>query len=219
MSDERLRQLGRVWEQGRAEDDGRRYAAELVRAGLGATREGLEVRLAVAELTRPQVELAAHVGHAPARELLGAPPKQELLLWARGLFRFGQAACVRAALAGARAALARWEPDHAGDRAPREALEAAEAWLACPCRTHHDAGERWNGRAGLPVWALETVTASHCAPVGHDHHALALASAAELVGEPEVKAIVRDALVPWCLDPAPADWGTPPGAQVDRKRR
>lgn len=49
---------------------------------------------------------------------------------------FGKAFCVRAAIAPAPAVLDVWARLHPSLRAPYDRIEAAQAWLACPCRGH-----------------------------------------------------------------------------------
>jgi hypothetical protein len=52
---------------------------------------------------------------------------------------FGPQREVRVAIVAARSALPVWERHEPHERAPHERIEAAEAWLACPCREHADA--------------------------------------------------------------------------------
>jgi hypothetical protein len=201
MSDDARRAAERRWRETSAVDDGRRFLAHLLRAGRDEV-EALRVRLAIGDLHPERALLAAHVGHAPARAALAdrAPTgATSLAAWGERLFDFGQAACVRAALAAGRVAL-RALDDGAGDEAARAALAAAEGWLACPCPLHYDEGERWNQRRGtVPEWAWQAVTAAHCPPRTCWHHVEALRSAAAAVGEEQVRAAVLEALLPWAL--------------------
>lgn len=198
MGDDARREAERRWRETGAQEDGRRYLACLQRAGEQV--EALRVRVALGALHDERVRLAAHLGHAVAREALAleGPPMAALSAWAQHLFEWGQGACVRAALAAARVALAAEDAGAQGD--PSAALGAAEAWLACPCPSHYREAEAFNARRGeLPAWAWQTVTAAHCAPRACWHHVQAISAAAQVAGEAAVRAAVRDALVAWAL--------------------
>lgn len=204
MGDDALRSSERRWRETHAREDGRRYLAQLERAG--EVVEALRVRVAIGALHAERLDLAAHVGHAPARAALGlaaAAALPGLDEWARKLFDWGHAACVRAAVAGARRVLAGWTAIGVGDpdADPRRAIETAEAWLACPCPRHYAEAEAFNLRKGLPGWAWQTVTSSHCAPRSCWHHVQALQEAAGVVGDEAVRAAVREALVGWAVPP------------------
>lgn len=199
MGDDARREAERRWRESGSVEDGRRYVAQLQRAG-GDPVEALRVRMAIGALHEERARLAAHVGHPVARAALGLlddPPTLVLSAWAHHLFDWGQAACVRAALAGARAVVVSGAPASEDVAA---ALAAAEAWLSCPCPRHYREAEAWNARrADLPAWAWQTVTAAHCPPRACWHHGQALADAARLLGEEVVRAAVREALVAWAL--------------------
>ena len=220
MSDDARRAAERRWRETGEVDDGRRFLAQLVRAG-GDEVQILQVRLAIRHLHEERVLLAAHVGHAPARAALGArapsraasPDPTEaapLEEWARDLHDFGQAVSVRAALAAGRLT-ASTLPAEATDREtdPRRALDAAEDWLACPCPRHRSEAEAWNPLRGrMAAWAWQTVTAAHCPPGACGqrvwHHVQAICSAAAAIGEEPVRAAIREALLPWALPPSGA---------------
>lgn len=200
MTDDARRDARRRWEETGAPEDGRRYLACLVRAGEAI--EALRVGLAVGAVHEERARLAAHVGHAPARAALRLepPPALPLSAWAQRLHDWGQAACVRAALAAARRCLDQAPTAGVDTSGVDEALAAAEAWLACPCPRHHAAAEAFNARReALPVWAWEAVTAAHCPPRACWHHVRALTAAAEVVGADAVRAAAHDALVAWAL--------------------
>jgi hypothetical protein len=208
MSDDLRRAAERRWRETGAAEDGQRFLALLERAG--DVVEGLRVRVVLGLLHPERLDLAAHVGHPPARAALGlaGEPAPPLRPGAQRLFVWGQAACVRAACAAARAVLERGGP---GADEARRAIEAAEAWLACPCPQHYAAGEAFNRRRGeLPGWAWQTVTAAHCPPRACWHHIEALDAAATALGGGDdagsrrrgvgaVRATVRRALVAWAL--------------------
>lgn len=196
MGDDATREAERRWKETGALEDGRRYLAHVQRAGDPV--EVLRVRLAIGALHPERARLAAHVGHEPARAALGIEV-QPLILpgWASALFDWGQLACVRAAVAAARAAIAAGAPSSVD---PEPALRAAEAWLACPCLEHYRQAEAFNARrAELPAWAWQAVTAAHCPPRTCWHHTMAINAAAGVAGEDAVRAAIREALVPWAL--------------------
>jgi hypothetical protein len=100
VSNERLRQLERAFNASGAAEDETAYLLERVR------RDDLDPR---------RLELAAYLGHEPARSALGedAPPDPRsvsLLTWGRGLKSYDKQACPRAVLAVMKAALDLWEP-------------------------------------------------------------------------------------------------------------
>lgn len=211
MSDDARRAAERRWRETGHADDGRRFLAQLVRAGEDEARV-LQVRLSLRDLHEERAVLAAHLGHAPARAALGArAPSDEgstLVDWGKRLFDFGQPACVRAALAASRLVL-RVIPgaEIDADADPRRALDAAEAWLTCPCPRHYAAAEAWNPLRGrLAEWAWQTVTAAHCPPRVCGHHVEAIRSAAATdVGAERVRAAIREALLPWALSATGGD--------------
>lgn len=207
MSDDARRGAQRRWQETGSPADGRRYLASLQRAGDEV--EALRVRLAIGALHEERARLAAHLGHPAARAALELPdaPTTYLEAWARQLFEWGQAACVRAALAAARGMAARGlAPAPSVD--PLAALAAAEDWLACPCPQHYAAAEAFNGaRTELPDWAWQTVTAAHCPPRSCWHHVQTISAVATTLGSDAVRAAVREALVAWAL---PAEGGEGP---------
>lgn len=146
-----------------------------------------------------------HLGECPEYPC-GAGCGNLLGAWARGLARWGREVCVRAAVSAARVALPVWEGANIrctgfamfpAPREPRRAIEAAEAWLACPCKEHEEAWHRAHGD-----W---TVTRSgHWIP-SPDETLQCLAQrperAARLASEAAVRDAIREALVPWALGP------------------
>ncbi len=144
MTDHRLRLLERRWkESGNARDEGA-YLLERVRAGTLAARD---------------LELAAYLGHAPAREALGASAPEapaELDRWVYALEPWGAHLCVLAALVSVRfhpewGALRRFEvPPARRPRAQEQRTEltqgvaACAACIACPCPEHWSALREWS---------------------------------------------------------------------------
>lgn len=147
----------------------------------------------------------------------------DLALWVRGLSRWGPEALVRAAVAAARQALPIWASGECADahsshpdwQAPlrhlrlvcgnaaraRSAIEAAEAWLACPCDAHIREWYEARDVAGPGVW-LPYPNASR-QQVGDRISALSadarIKEAAKIAGEPRVRDAVRSSLVAWAL--------------------
>ena len=122
MSDERLRELERRWQETGADEDEAAYLLARLRAG---------------ELDVERLKLAAYCDYAAAQLALGdeAPPTpSDLDAWGRGMHVWGKEACVRAVVALARVAFPYWR-GHPED-VPAEAFRAAENWIVCPCREH-----------------------------------------------------------------------------------
>lgn len=143
MTDQNLRDLARRAEAtGSIEDEAALLLAR-VRAG---------------DLAPDQLTLAAYCGHEAARRLLGeeaptAPDvhqREGLLRWAMGLRRWGREACVRAAVGAAEVVQPLWERACPGRGEPALALQAARAWLTCPCSDHARQAE---GR-GEQAWEI-----------------------------------------------------------------
>ena len=132
--------------------------------------------------------------------------------WLSGLSRWGRPVLVRAACAAARVALHVWEgtrgaarPDAGGwaaDMAPRRAIEAAEAWLACPCEEHLAVWAPFRSLGAypdLPEWvprSFDTRSDRAQNPLAR------VQSAARLTGEQPVREAIQRALVEWAL----GDW-------------
>ncbi|MGE0713258.1 MAG: hypothetical protein AB7N76_35990 [Planctomycetota bacterium] len=92
----------------------------------------LRARLREGALSPERLELAAFLGHGPARAALGLEgpaPELPLVTWAARLADFGQEATVRASLAAGRATLAR-RPDL--EPIAGFVLDAVARWLAAP---------------------------------------------------------------------------------------
>lgn len=138
MSDTRLRELRRRFDETGAPQDEAAWLNERVRMG---------------ELSRERLELAAYCGHEAARRVIGASvvaapraPAELVELFSeevadlewfiRGLARWGVPWCARAALAIGRHVLPLAGPFE--DEAAA-ALRATETWLRCPCEEHRAA--------------------------------------------------------------------------------
>lgn len=136
--------------------------------------------------------------------------------WLRGLSRWGAEAQVRAAIAAARVALPVWEHadagqteggyrleveniDMQGGTAPRRAIEAAEAWVACQCEEHIQA---WRTTCSLVAmgrhpWLPHALTAD--SPERAASLVGSIAAAARLAGEAPVREGIQRALIEWSL--------------------
>ncbi len=133
MSDQRLRELERGWRTGGA-----------VEAEAALVRERLRLGL----VDEPRLRLAARLGHGASRLVLGLlddrPPgdvRRRLAALDHDLGRSGPEAVVRAAIALARSRVRLWGHTRAsGSAADRArllaALDAAVAWVRCPCDLH-----------------------------------------------------------------------------------
>lgn len=151
MSDARLREAERRWREGGDPADARRWVQELTRAG-AAPADVLAARFLVGLLAPARLQAAAALGDPDARQALGqrTDTPVELPPALEPLTRLGQAACVRAALAAARAVLPAFEQRLPREPRPRAALAAAEGWLACPCEDHAAAASA----AAEAAWVL-----------------------------------------------------------------
>jgi len=120
MSDERLRELQRRWQESGAPEDG----AALLRA-----------RLRGGSVTPARLALLAHLGEPAAVLVLGedAPdPIPSASGWIDALGRFELEAHVRAAVAAAVRLRPSYERGHPGDPRFEQALEAVWTWLRTP---------------------------------------------------------------------------------------
>ncbi len=136
----------------------------------------LRERLRAGALSEQDLKLAAYLGHAPAAEAVGdrpyPPGVRDLQARLIGIYEFGLEAALRAQVALARAFMPQFEADRPGDGRPHAALEAVEAWIACPCEEH----------AGPCVLASEAAleaarTATHSAASVHAARIAASAAA------------------------------------------
>ena len=223
MSDEHLRDLERRW---RTSGDPQAEAAYLL------------ARVRAGRLERSRLEVAAHLGHAAACAALDRlPPESEdddapdpdgagderppvgftagdmdLLNWVLALREWDPLAPVRAGVAAARAVLDRFEREHPGEAEPREALDAAEACLRCPCPEHANAAflASRSANAAAQRWQVQSTSET-----GHDQPRGTLAAmaaghaalAAHWLGLPgpsrdPLRLRMADGFVSNCLSPA-----------------
>lgn len=220
MSDDYLRQLEARWRETGDAPDEARLLLERMRAGL---------------LGRPRLELAAFLGHEAARLALPASPTlggPEPTRLADDLWPWGKEAAVAGAVAAAHAVVA--EP--ARDPRPRRAVEAAAAWVHCPCEAHvaqaRRAGDAALEAAGIahasapPAPGRFAALAAHHAAIGaaawpvpvalkHAFRAVKYAEEAALAGgllrRDELTAIMCQALTLWALGPEHAGAEEPSG--------
>ena len=130
--------------------------------------------------------------------------------WEReqGLIWTARDVCGKPVAAG-RKALCNLTPPHtmnvaSGPKiAPRQALKAAEAWLACPCEEHRiewrNAWVRATGYDTAPMWlpyppTCDIIPESQIPKPEH-----AVEAAARETDEPTIRKAIQDALVPWLL--------------------
>jgi hypothetical protein len=156
MSDDRLRELERTFHQTRALADEVRWHTE---------------RLRVGEVTSERLQLAAYLGHAASREVVGTVvpgtveafqakaslPKtpsgskehweMPFKRWGLGLLAWGETTVVRMLLAFLWRSLPLWDTlREAQDFVePLVAAEAFEDWVLCPCPKHLDDVVRLKG--------------------------------------------------------------------------
>lgn len=190
MTDERLRQLERGGERARV-------LVERLRAGT---------------LTIERLELAAYCGDHDARQVAATgEPEEDFHEFAHGLERWGVDVRRRAALAVARRIVGSWEEERLArarravrafegaitldaTKYPRLAIEAGEAWLACPCDEHL---QRWN--AAVYEVGRRLPAESRWVPcedeVGHLH----LSHASHRIPQRDARQAIERALIAWAL--------------------
>ncbi len=198
--DDRLRDLERRFRSTRAPEDETRLLVERIRSG---------------DLAEGRARAAAVLGHEAARVAVGAEPGDGDLPTPRWIERIEEAAgdagaeaCVRAAIAIARAVI----DDQGG--APKGyladvAIDVLERWVARPEDEElfariADLASLGEGMApaGSVSWACRTA----CVSRGEDPIGWALAAcaadAAEVLGEERTRAVIRASLLPWMLETA-----------------
>lgn len=129
MTDDRLRELERRWKETGSVEDEAAWLSERVRAGY---------------VTHDQVLVAAYLGLPPARLALGADAPTIPSAnrdWVSGLRHFAKIVSVVGAVTVARNQLHIWTEWAPGDGRPGLAIEAASAWIQCPCDDHARAAE------------------------------------------------------------------------------
>lgn len=129
--------------------------------------------------------------------------------WAYELRCSGEEACLRSAIASAVLVLEHFEQDYPDDPRFRQALQAAIAWIACPCEMHGqvatDAAEAVSRFSGdLAKVASNIAWAVANAPVSIDDAAYASSFAANIAksfgkSKESVRQTICDSLIPWAL--------------------
>jgi hypothetical protein len=221
MSDEQVRELERRWRASGSIEDEAKYFAERMRVG---------------DLPRRRLELAAYCGHAAALLVLGGePPSLELVPWIEGIDRWGKEAYVRGLVAMAEASFHLWkEPEAPRPRRRRSvqpaspngqvllqrALDAARAWLQCPC-AHHEKIAAEAEEASREVSYTPALGATTPEAVAAATAAIAAAGTAgipeneanpvsiwscivaehlkPILGEDHVRGAICNALIPWTV--------------------
>jgi hypothetical protein len=116
----------------------------------------LRARLRAGELTHKHVELAASLGHVAAREVCpvvalvkwgGQTTDQLKLLGVASTLLGDKKLPTRLAADWAEGVLPLFERQHPRDTRPFEAIAAARAWVACPCKLHYRGASGASGRA------------------------------------------------------------------------
>lgn len=216
MSEDYLRQLELRWRETGDAPDEARYLVERMRAGL---------------LGRPRLELAAFLGHEGARLALPGSPSldsDDPTKLAADLWPWGKEACVAAAVSAVHAALSDDGDDRVlgtRDLRPQTAVEAAAAWVHCPCDAHiaaarvaADAALLAAGISGANAATPDrhlALAAHHAAaaaaawpfPIATKHALRAIKYACEatsrspLLSPRELTSVICAALVPWALGP------------------
>lgn len=209
--DDSIRTLERDWlAKGKTDSSATSaYVQALKRSGDEA--KALEVLALSGELHSERLEAAAMLGHEPAMVAfcavkgLDEAKRAEYGIkvatydpgqLARDFYNTtGHLASVKMALAASRYISSK----HDQSEEVSQALQATEAWVACPSQDTYDKAEAFNKlRQKLPEWAFQTVTSAHCPPTSCWHHASAVTSACEIDAQ-GARAAIREALVPWIL--------------------
>ncbi len=156
MSDEKLRELERRFKETGSVEDEAVWLKERVRVG---------------DLTQERLELAAALGAVSAALAMDEPrqePPEDRAALMSILRESGDGALARGAIAVARAVLPAWISAWPEDDRPVKAIEAAEAWLDCPCDKHAEESRvagtevyRTVGGGGAPLAAGYAARAAH----------------------------------------------------------
>ncbi|HZU99422.1 MAG TPA: hypothetical protein VFF73_22125 [Planctomycetota bacterium] len=193
MTDDRLREAERVYQETGSPRDEARLLTERLRAGV---------------LPEVRLELAATLGHEAALLALARPRTPRTHSLPRVLLaleRFGREVVARAALAAAR----RTAANSGADREGAACLAAVEEWLACPCERHLALVAPWLESNVDPAEYLAAAVAAGRETLAELCQGL---EQGRYATEPHsvLVAAVRRALVPWALghttpmrDPAP----------------
>lgn len=137
MSDKRLRGLERRWKESGSIEDEVKLLQERVRMG---------------DLTQERLRLASYCGHPAslaALNMIGptSPDSLETLEeWFRGLEAWGIESHLRGSLAVTKLVLPYFERSTPEDLRPRQAIQSAIDWIACPCEEHVEKTNSASGR-------------------------------------------------------------------------
>lgn len=210
--------------RGVSDERRRRLEREAAAGDLAARAALLAERVRVGELAADRLELAAHLGDPAAAQALGreplGPPTITMGRWVRGLHPgrdwapWAREAFARAAAAAGRATLGCFGPE--ARRAATSALEALDAWIACPCDEHAAAASQAGTLVALgppgPMGLFAARGTRFAGPAVYKATTVALATvpanvtagevamdAARATSTEAVRAAIRDALVPWAL--------------------
>lgn len=178
---------------------------------LEAQGQLLLLRVRAGDLSRERLDLAVHLHHPPALRALGradADAGSTLPAWVIELERWGRPVLVRALVAAAKLLDA-----HVDDDTRRQQLAAAESWCDCPCRSHaleaYGASRATDGVEPSPSYhaAFAAHVAGNMEGASGRSSLLRVAKIAlhdaHLSGrEPELRDVIRSALVPWACGAA-----------------
>jgi hypothetical protein len=199
-------------------DDRLRDLERRAQAGdLEAQARLLRERLRAGDLTQGRLELAAYLGHEPARVALGPTAPDEpadLNALAGGLQKWGPPAVLRAVAAATRSFV-----DQANDtprtressiRAALASLDALDRWVECPCAEHQQALQATLG----PSVILSTVVQACLTIADSGSYSTLMRTVIGLLtafqrGPQAVLQAVRADMIPWALreEPPPANTG------------
>ena len=138
MSDQRLRELERLWRESGSPEAEADVLRERARAGM---------------LSEDRLRLAAFLGHEAARLAAQDPPtppepaEERWFLWGQELARLDEQATVRCAVAIARHVLPRLAENDFADDMARDCLGCAERWALDP----GDPGLEHDARAAMAL--------------------------------------------------------------------
>ena len=206
MSDQRLRELERLWRESGSPEAEADVLRERARAGM---------------LSEDRLRLAAFLGHEAARLAAQDPPtppepaEERWFLWGQELARLDEQATVRCAVAIARHVLPRLAENDFADDMARDCLGCAERWALDP----GDPGLEHDARAAMALrdedgeeYGFPTPDARHALAAARmaasaaggrregSATAQALIAGQALLGTAQaVLAVVRGEVAPWAL--------------------
>lgn len=186
----------------------------------------LHEQLRAGALTSHRIALAAYADDPAARHVLGEQAPREvdsIKEWVCGFDDWGRETTVRAAIGLGRRVLTEWERNAGWEvsgedgelrianradatftaaleaaLAPRRAVEAAEAWVGCPCPQHRAAAEEYSWGSSPDATHASCLAVAR-AMITVDFAVQAVVDASELLAEEIIREAMRDAVVPWAL--------------------